>query len=164
METFCIGKVRTENDVDVNDKPNGIKRPEYDIDLKKPIVWQVFQKLNKEQYLHFIHDPKHMINPTTARLFHSDFIEFFSACPYWVIPIVWIPIVLYHLTSAIKLDDGNYPVLALFYIIGFLSWTLAEYCLHRFFFHVDDKLPDNKYFLTAHFIFHGIHHAFPMDK
>jgi len=45
-----------------------------------------------------------------------------------------------------------------------LLWTLIEYILHRFLFHLDDKLPDNSFSLMTHFLFHGIHHAFPMDK
>jgi 4-hydroxysphinganine ceramide fatty acyl 2-hydroxylase len=42
-----------------------------------------------------------------------------------------------------------------------------EYFLHRFLFHSEDKwLPGSKgnFPIVAHFMFHGIHHAFPMDK
>jgi 4-hydroxysphinganine ceramide fatty acyl 2-hydroxylase len=106
-----------------------------------------------------------MINPPRARLFHWGILEMCSITPFWVIPLVWFPVVLYHIYTALKMDEQyNMPVLTLFFIIGLLSWTFCEYCLHRFFFHVDEKLPDNKYALTFHFIFHGIHHAFPMDK
>lgn len=164
LHAFTIGKIKGEKYSSKEEEEKELNRPVYDIDITKPIVMQVYEKLNKEQYLHFIHDPKHMINPSTARLFKWDFVEFFSSCPYWVIPLVWIPIVSFHIYNALKMDDGSYPVLALFYIIGFLSWTFAEYILHRFLFHIDDKLPDNRVCLTLHFIFHGIHHAFPMDK
>jgi len=43
-------------------------------------------------------------------------------------------------------------------------WTLSEYVLHRFVFHYDDSLPDNRVALFLHFLLHGIHHAFPMDR
>lgn len=53
-----------------------------------------------------------------------------------------------------------YTVLALF-TLGFVSWTLAEYLLHRFFFHItEDKHP----FMgkISHTV-HGVHHEQPTD-
>jgi len=39
-----------------------------------------------------------------------------------------------------------------------------EYMLHRFTFHAEDKwLPKHPKAVCMHFIFHGVHHAFPMD-
>lgn len=161
MLTFTIGRLKSHKNLE---SALDEKKLQYNVDLKQPIVWQVFTKLNKKQYLEFIHDPNHMINPPKARLFHSDFLEMFSSTPYWLIPIIWIPIVLYHMYLGLERNDTNLLFLTFFYFVGILSWTLAEYVLHRFFFHVDDKLPDNNYALTFHFIFHGIHHAFPMDE
>ncbi|KPI34314.1 uncharacterized protein AB675_8985, partial [Cyphellophora attinorum] len=43
-------------------------------------------------------------------------------------------------------------------------WTLVEYLLHRFLFHVDEYMPDHPLALTAHFLLHGIHHYLPMDR
>jgi 4-hydroxysphinganine ceramide fatty acyl 2-hydroxylase len=46
-----------------------------------------------------------------------------------------------------------------------LWWTLAEYYLHRFFFHSEDYwLPNIPRIFAYHFMLHGIHHAFPMDR
>ena len=40
-------------------------------------------------------------------------------------------------------------------------WTLGEYLIHRFGFHVEtETIPGNFY----HFFAHGAHHLFPMDK
>lgn len=43
-----------------------------------------------------------------------------------------------------------------------------EYLAHRFVFHGEEvylnKLPWNRYTWTGHFLFHGIHHAFPQDR
>ena len=44
----------------------------------------------------------------------------------------------------------------LVYLSGLLFWTLKEYLLHRFVFHI--SIPRFQY------IVHGIHHAFPRDK
>jgi 4-hydroxysphinganine ceramide fatty acyl 2-hydroxylase len=51
------------------------------------------------------------------------------------------------------------------FIVGLFMWTFMEYFLHRFAFHSEDKwLPKGNTAMTLHFMFHGIHHAFPMDK
>lgn len=54
-----------------------------------------------------------------------------------------IPITSYHL-----------PLL---YIVGFLLWTLDEYVIHRWLFHL---CPPSKYpvIVILHFLFHGQHH------
>jgi sterol desaturase/sphingolipid hydroxylase (fatty acid hydroxylase superfamily) len=46
------------------------------------------------------------------------------------------------------------------YLCGLLTWTLMEYLLHRYVFHIDEYLPFMKRF---HYIVHGIHHEFPKD-
>ncbi|KAL9931548.1 hypothetical protein V8E36_009545, partial [Tilletia maclaganii] len=48
--------------------------------------------------------------------------------------------------------------------VGVVIWTLLEYLLHRFLFHVDDMLPDHQAALLLHFLLHGIHHYLPMDR
>lgn len=47
-----------------------------------------------------------------------------------------------------------------FYLGGIVSWTLMEYVLHRFVFHIDEYLPFMKRF---HYIVHGVHHEHPRD-
>ena len=41
-----------------------------------------------------------------------------------------------------------------------------EYMLHRYVFHAEDHwwLPANKYAYVFHFLVHGVHHAFPMER
>lgn len=60
--------------------------------------------------------------------------------------------------------EFSIPEMILYFIIGMFHWTFLEYSLHRFVFHMENVIPDNKYWITLHFIFHGVHHAFPMDK
>lgn len=47
-----------------------------------------------------------------------------------------------------------------FYLLGLASWTLMEYMLHRFVFHIDEYFPFMKRF---HYMIHGIHHEYPRD-
>ena len=49
----------------------------------------------------------------------------------------------------------------LFFIIGLMFWTLAEYLLHRFLFH---WITEAKWTQRFHFIMHGSHHQFPKDE
>lgn len=50
------------------------------------------------------------------------------------------------------------------FALGCIVWTILEYTLHRFLFHLDYYLPDNGVAITLHFLLHGIHHYLPMDK
>jgi 4-hydroxysphinganine ceramide fatty acyl 2-hydroxylase len=162
LEDFTIGTIKLN---EVTHKPNNVETDyQYEIDLKKGILWQVWNKLNKEEYLAFIHDPKHMINPPEAILFETKFLELFTKTPWWAIPIIWLPLVIYNFyTSFFEIALPAYLIVALFFI-GILVWTISEYVLHRFVFHVDDNIPDSKTLRMLHFLLHGIHHAFPMDK
>jgi len=56
---------------------------------------------------------------------------------------------------------------------GIFWWTLVEYVLHRFIFHLhpfENKnsyssiLTDNSFYITFHFLLHGQHHKVPFDK
>jgi 4-hydroxysphinganine ceramide fatty acyl 2-hydroxylase len=65
---------------------------------------------------------------------------------------------LHHITSDAVMKTG------ICFLIGNIIWTLLEYGMHRFLFHIDELLPDRPAFLTLHFLLHGIHHYLPMDK
>jgi len=50
------------------------------------------------------------------------------------------------------------------FFAGNIIWTILEYTLHRFLFHVDHYLPEANWALLLHFLLHGIHHYLPMDR
>lgn len=97
------------------------------------------------------------------RLFDSDFLEFFSHIHPAVILAVWLPILF-----AVGYFAGRtwpaginpawiIPLAA----AGLFFWTLIEYLLHRFVFHFHPKTERGK---RISFLFHGVHHAQPMEK
>lgn len=45
---------------------------------------------------------------------------------------------------------------------GLLLWTVLEYTLHRFVFHVDTT-GAGRLLCTLHFVLHGLHHKVPFD-
>ena len=97
------------------------------------------------------------------RLFKSDFLEFFTHITPLAIIIIWAPVAIFFLVSAII----NRPLavsplyIPLVFLIGLFFWTLAEYLLHRFVFHFHAKSGRGQ---RITFLFHGIHHAQPQCK
>jgi sterol desaturase/sphingolipid hydroxylase (fatty acid hydroxylase superfamily) len=101
--------------------------------------------------------------PQSIRLFKSDFLEFFSHISPVAIIILWVPVTVFLLISAIlTAQPGAFPwYIPAAFITGLFLWTLAEYTLHRFVFHYKAKTPKAE---RIFFLFHGIHHAQPQDK
>jgi sterol desaturase/sphingolipid hydroxylase (fatty acid hydroxylase superfamily) len=48
-----------------------------------------------------------------------------------------------------------------YFSAGMIIWTLIEYIMHRYIFHIDKYFPKAKRF---HYIVHGVHHEQPADK
>lgn len=95
----------------------------------------------------------------TCRMFDSDFLEKFSrihpATPF----VVYVPLMSFMLyRSAGRLDVAS---IAGLYVLGLVTWTLAEYWLHRLIFHWTKDTPRGR---RIHFLLHGVHHDFPNDK
>ena len=130
------------------------------LDLNKPLLTQLlFSNFSKEFYLDQVHRPRHY-GKGSAPLF-GNFLEPISLTPWWAVPLIWLPPNLY--LFYVGFVNQN-PVVALsLWAMGLFVWTLVEYCLHRFVFHIDYLLPDHPAFLTLHFLLHGVHHYLPMD-
>jgi len=97
------------------------------------------------------------------RLFKSDFLEFFSHISPVVVLVIWLPVALFFLVwSIVRAPAGTFPVYILVgFILGLILWTLAEYLLHRFLFHMPVKGEKAERII---FLFHGVHHAQPQEK
>lgn len=132
------------------------------IDLKKPLFPQVFfAKYNKEFYLEQVHKPRHY-GKGSAPIF-GNFLEPLSKTPWYVVPMIWIPFDIYCCTLALSNNFSPFAFVLL-YALGLCLWTLIEYVLHRFLFHIERWLPDHPVAFTAHFLLHGVHHYLPMDR
>ncbi len=107
-------------------------------------------------HLNIRHDEK------PIRLFHSDFLEFFTHVSPLVVILIFLPIILYLLiTAATPASSAAIAVLAPGFLSGVFIWTLAEYTLHRFLFHFKPHNPAQE---RLSFLFHGVHHAQPQCK
>ena len=97
------------------------------------------------------------------RLFKSDFLEFFTHIHPAVVLIIWAPVAVYFLVSAIAERPSHVSPLyiAVGFLVGLFAWTLAEYAVHRFVFHFPPHAPWQE---RIAFLFHGVHHAQPQCK
>ncbi|KAF8930334.1 hypothetical protein EDD21DRAFT_366757 [Dissophora ornata] len=140
------------------------------LDLSKPLLYQLWKaNYSKSFYMKQVHIARHL--PYSARVFESDFLEIFSRTPWWLVPVLWLPVVALMFSWSIEAGNGGEAAGGLsmekaapMFLTGALTWSLAEYSIHRFLFHVDDLLPDSTYSNVAHFLLHGIHHYLPMDR
>jgi len=153
------------------------------LDLGKPLLRQVWESnWTKSFYLLQVHQPRHL--PESARLFGPDYLEIFTRCKWYVVPTIWLPIAAFLFFRSVTQFAGyDIPILSnpldipvstiplkcyvetlLCFFIGNIIWTFLEYTMHRFIFHLDYYLPDNRGAITLHFLMHGIHHYLPMDR
>ncbi|KAK4504854.1 hypothetical protein PRZ48_002817 [Zasmidium cellare] len=152
----------SEEDLNKETDPTSDFKKHKFLDLNKPLLLQVwFGGFSKEFYLEQVHRPRHYKGGESAPLF-GNFLEPLSKTPWWVVPTVWLPPVVYGTVLAgLHL---SLPALVAYWIVGLCIWTIVEYGLHRCLFHLDYYLPDNRVALTLHFLLHGIHHYLPMDR
>lgn len=128
---------------------------EFTVDLDKPLVFQVGHL--GENYQEWIHQP--IVSKEGPRFFQNDILEFLTRTVWWAVPTIWLPVVFYSMT--ISVDMGlSLPEVAIMVGMGIFVWTLLEYSLHRFLFHIETK---SYWANTAHYLLHGCHHKHPMD-
>ncbi len=96
----------------------------------------------------------------SIRLFENPFLERLSHVHPVTPFVVWAPIVSYLLYRSIALYEMSALVLGGIAVAGLFVWSLTEYLLHRFLFHIETEHPFGKRFF---FIIHGNHHADPQD-
>jgi sterol desaturase/sphingolipid hydroxylase (fatty acid hydroxylase superfamily) len=97
----------------------------------------------------------------TCRMFENDFLERFSRIHPATIFFVWIPVTAFFLGRTILRHELGPLVIAGAFVGGVLTWTFAEYVLHRWVFHWTNETTWGK---RIHFLLHGVHHDFPSDK
>ena len=80
---------------------------------------------------------------------------------------ILIPVGLFWLISAALIYCGitmlelKAWLTSIVYVLGFLVFTLAEYLVHRYLYHMETNTDSKK---RLQYIFHGVHHDYPKDK
>lgn len=107
------------------------------LDLSRPLFLQVWNGgFSKDFYLDQVHRPRHYKGGQSAPLF-GNFLEPLSKTPWWVVPGLWMPCVMYGTYLAAQGLETN-TLTAVYWVFGLFLWTLIEYILHRFLFHLDE--------------------------
>ncbi|KAL5577779.1 hypothetical protein UlMin_019478 [Ulmus minor] len=127
----------------------------FTVDLNKPLVFQVGHL--GETYNEWVHQP--IVSKDGPRFFANDFFEFLTRTVWWVIPLVWLPVVCW--CVLVSFQTGLTPSqIALTVVCGIFIWTLLEYSLHRFLFHMKTT---SYWGNTIHYLLHGCHHKHLTD-
>lgn len=106
------------------------------LDLNRPLFPQVwYGGFSKDFYLDQVHRPRHYKGGQSAPLF-GNFLEPLTKTPWWMVPTIWVPFVIYGTYLASDGFDSKL-VLAAYWVFGFFLWSFIEYCMHRFLFHLD---------------------------
>lgn len=96
----------------------------------------------------------------SGRMFENEFLEAASrvhpATPF----IFYVPIVLGLMGWAFWTGLTSLALAAAFFPLGWVTWQLMEYGIHRFWFHWEGNGPISR---RIHDIAHGYHHKFPDD-
>lgn len=126
------------------------------LDITKPLFMQMWNNnFTKEYYLQQVresvlficggkqlmilsmtqvHIARHVKDGSSAPIF-GGFLEYFTLTPWYVVPLIWLPLSALWFSYAAPVFA--WPVLALCFAIGLAFWTLMEYTVHRFLFHID---------------------------
>ena len=98
--------------------------------------------------------------PESPRMFESDFVDAFSRIPWWVVPLIYVPVTA--VLVGLGWQAGVSASLLLAQVAGgWFVWTLMEYWLHRTVFH---WIPDAWWGEKFHFYLHGVHHQWFTDR
>jgi 4-hydroxysphinganine ceramide fatty acyl 2-hydroxylase len=131
------------------------------IDPTKALMPQIWS-MDHESYLKLVESP-HWLFVESPRMFEYDWAELFSHNQWYAIypvPLIALYLILSNIGEYQLMNPIYYVLMA---IAGLLMWTFTEYCLHRFIFHSEKHLFDNRLLRYLHFILHGIHHMMPID-
>lgn len=96
----------------------------------------------------------------TSRMFESDFLEAASKIHPAVPFVFYIPIITFLLGYAHLQGVTTWGWTAAFVPLGWVAWDVAEYAIHRGFFHWEGSGPLTR---RIHDIAHGYHHKYPDD-
>lgn len=100
-------------------------------------------------------------NKGQARLFESRYLEMLTKTHPLVIWGMYIPVICYMLYYSHSTLGYSAGAIALVFTGALFSWTLFEYIMHRFVFHMASE---NKVIQRIIYTLHGNHHEYPRDK
>jgi dihydroceramide fatty acyl 2-hydroxylase len=97
----------------------------------------------------------------TIRLFDNALLEGLTHTHPLTPALLWIPIIAWLAWRSIALHPLDPGVVGALAAGGLLAWSLAEYAIHRFVFHLAPRTPGRR---RLQLLLHGVHHEQPDDR
>lgn len=96
------------------------------------------------------------------RVLENRWLERYFASAHWSLPGLWaLPLSGWLLYHSLVIDQRGVLAVTTLCLAGTLLWTLVEYWLHRWLFHLPPAT--SRWLKTVQFALHGYHHEFPED-
>ena len=93
-------------------------------------------------------------------MFNHPFLERFTGTRPRTLVLIFLPVAGASLWAGLR--SGWSPLAScLLFVAGVALWTLMEYLMHRFIFHLT---PRGRVGVLFAYLIHGVHHAFPEDR
>ncbi len=105
---------------------------------------------------------KHFISKenTSVRMYQNNFLESLTHMHPLTPHVLFLPVIIFMGYLSYQNHILFSGMWLNFFILGLLFWTITEYLLHRFLFHMTPKKEWTK---KIHYTLHGIHHDYPQD-
>lgn len=100
-------------------------------------------------------------NNSEARIFQNQILEAFTKTSPAITLIHYSAISILLLTAGFSWSGIRIVFVPLLYFGGIFYWTLFEYFMHRYVFHINEHIRGTGRF---QFIMHGVHHQHPKDE
>ena len=100
-------------------------------------------------------------NKGQARLFENDFLEMMTKTHPLVAYTMYFPLIAWMLHYGLAIRGLKATNEALLFLGGIFTWTLFEYLMHRWVFHIIAESPRAQRIV---YTMHGVHHEYPRDK
>ena len=100
-------------------------------------------------------------NKGQGRLFKSDYMETMTKTHPLVIYSMYFPVIIFMLYYGAAYKGLSIGWSVLMFALGALLWSLFEYAMHRYLFHMIVERPRAQRFV---YTMHGVHHEYPRDK
>lgn len=97
----------------------------------------------------------------SPKMFENEILDYFSRAHPMVVPILFVPVIAYFAFSAFAYYQITLMMFGGMFVSGVLVWTMFEYFLHRYLFHLQI---DTNWGKRMHFMIHGCHHDYPNDS
>ncbi|MES2701945.1 MAG: sterol desaturase family protein [Bacteroidota bacterium] len=100
-------------------------------------------------------------NKGQARLFQNDYMEMMTKTHPVVIYCMYFPVIFFMMYYGFAHKGLTLLTEFVLFLGGMLLWSLFEYIMHRYLFHMIVETPRARKFI---YTLHGVHHEYPRDK